>query len=202
MLSYTDLTPGTAFILDGEPYEVVDYAFVRMQQRKPVVQTKLRNLISGKIVAKTFQPSDAFKEAEIEKEELIFVYTHREEYIFQRPGNPQPRLGERGESRRAKDRLTLKASLLSEDAKFLKSNLAVSAYKFNDEIINIKLPVKVDYVVKDAPPGFKGDSATGGTKLITLENGLQIQVPLFIEAGDIVRVNTESGDYTERVKKG
>ncbi len=188
MLSYTDLTPGTAFVLDGEPYEVLDYQFVRMQQRKPVVQTKLRNLVSGKVIAKTFQPSDTFKEAEIEKEELIFIYTHRDEYVFRRPENPQ-------------ERLTLKANLLGENAKFLKSNLAVTAYKFNDGIINVKLPVKVDYIVKDAPPGFKGNTATGGTKSITLENGLQINVPLFIEAGDIVRLNTESGDYTERVEK-
>ena len=85
MLSYTDLTPGTQFILDGEPYEVVDYAFVRMQQRKPSVQTKIRNLISGKIVAKTFQPSDTVKEADIERESIKFVYAHRNEYFFQKP---------------------------------------------------------------------------------------------------------------------
>ena len=186
MLSYTDLTPGTQFILDGEPYEVIDYQFVRMQQRKPSVQTKIRNLITGKIAAKTFQPSDTFKEAEIEKEELIFIYARRDSFVFQQ----------------AKERITLPEDIIGEGAKYLKANLAVTAYKFNGKIINIKLPVKVDYLVKEAPPGFKGDTATGGTKLITLENGFQIQVPLFIETGDIVRVNTESGIYTERVKKG
>ena len=186
MLSYTDLPPGTQFILDGEPYEVIDYQFVRMQQRKPSVQTKIRNLITGKIAAKTFQPSDTFKEAEIEKEELIFIYAHRGSFVFQQ----------------AKERITLPEDIIGEGAKYLKANLVVTAYKFNGKIINIKLPVKVDYLVKEAPPGFKGDTATGGTKLITLENGFQIQVPLFIETGDIVRVNTESGIYTERVKKG
>ncbi|MEK7162440.1 MAG: elongation factor P [Patescibacteria group bacterium] len=186
MLSYTDLTPGTQFILDGEPYEVLEYQFVRMQQRKPSVQTKIKNLISGKIVSKTFQPSDSLKEAEIEKEELLFIYSHRGEYVFQR----------------GKERITLKEETLEEGAKYLKANLNVTAYKFNGKIINIKLPVKVDYVVKDAPPGFKGDTATGGTKSVTLENGLQINVPLFIEAGDVVRINTESGEYAERVKKG
>ncbi|MBI4059652.1 elongation factor P [Candidatus Giovannonibacteria bacterium] len=188
MLSYTDLTPGRAFVLDGEPYEVLDYQFVRMQQRKPVVQTKIKNLATGKVVAKTFQPSDTFQEAEIEKEELVFIYARRGEYIFQRPGNP-------------KDRLTLQEDLLGEAAKFLKSNLAVTAHKFNEKIISVKLPIKIDYLVKEAPPGFKGDTATGGTKSATLENGLQIQVPLFIEAGDTVRANTQSGEYTERVKK-
>jgi elongation factor P len=188
MLSYTDLTPGTQFILDGEPYEVLDYAFVRMQQRKPSVQTKIRNLISGKVVAKTFQPSDTVKEADIEKETIKFIYAHRGEFFFQKPDNP-------------KDRFQLSEELLGDSARFLKPDLEVTAYKFNDKIINIKLPVKVDYVVKEAPPGFKGDTATGGNKAVTLENGLTINAPLFIESGDVIRVNTESGQYTERVTK-
>jgi elongation factor P len=188
MLSYTDLTPGTQFILDGEPYEVLDYQFVRMQQRKPSVQTKIKNLVSGKIISKSFQPSDTFKEAEIEREEIQFIYSHRGEYVFQKPGNP-------------KERFPLQESLFSDVAKFLKPNLTVGAYKFNGKIINIKLPVKVDYIVKEAPPSFKGDTAQGGSKGVVLENGLQINVPLFIEAGDVIRVNTESGEYTERIKK-
>src|SRR3989338_4796136 len=101
MLSYTDLTPGTQFILDGEPYEVLEYQFVRMQQRKPVVQTKIKNLVSGKIVAKTFQPSDTFQEAEIEREELKFIYTHRGSFIFQK----------------GRERLTLPESVIGEEAK-------------------------------------------------------------------------------------
>ncbi len=188
MLSYTDLTPGTEFILAGEPYEVLDYQFVRMQQRKPSVQTKIRNLITGKVVAHTFQPSDSLKEAEIEKETIKFVYEHRREYFFQKPSDP-------------KSRFQLSEELIGDKAKYLKPNIEVVAYKFNEKVINVKLPVKIDYLVKEAPPGFKGDTATGGTKSVTLENGLQIQVPLFIGEGDIVRVNTESGIYTERAEK-
>jgi elongation factor P len=189
MLSYTDLTPGTMFILDGDPYEVLDYKFVRMQQRKPVVQTKIKNLSSGKILSRTFQPSDTFKEAEIMREELKFVYSHRGEYVFQHPDNP-------------KDRFPLSENLLGEYAKFLKPSLVVTAYKFGEQIINIKLPIKIDYEVKEAPPSVKGDTAQGGTKTVALEGGFEINVPLFINVGDIVRVNTESGLYTERVTKG
>lgn len=188
MLSYTDLTPGTQFIMDGEPYEVVDYQFVRMQQRKPSVQTKIRNLISGKVVAKTFQPSDAVKEADIERETIKFIYAHRGEFFFQRPDNP-------------KERFNLSAELLGDKAKYLKPNMDVTAFKFDEKIINIDLPVKVDYLVKDAPPGTKGDTAQGGTKSVTLENGLTINVPLFIESGDVIKVNTQTGDYYERVSK-
>lgn len=188
MLSYTELTPGTQFILDGEPYEVLDYQFVRMQQRKPSVQTKIRNLISGKVVAKTFQPSDTVKEADIEREQIKFIYAHRGEYFFQKPDDP-------------KNRFNLSEDLLGESAKYLKPNLEVTAYKFNDKIINIKLPVKIDYTVKEAPPGNKGDTAQGGTKSVMLENGLNINVPLFIESGDVIRVNSETGQYTERISK-
>lgn len=188
MLSYTDLTPGTEFIMDGDPYIVLDYQFIRMQQRRPTTQIKARNLVTGKNVSFNAQQSDSFYEAEIEKEELQFVYAHRGECIFQKPGNP-------------KERLTFTEDALGEKAKFLKPNLAVTAYKFKEKIINIKLPVKIDYKVKDAPEGLKGNTAQGGSKNVTLENGLEIQVPLFINSGDVIRVNTESGQYAERVEK-
>ena len=188
MLSYTDLTPGTQFIMDGEPYEVVDYAFVRMQQRKPSVQTKIRNLISGKVVAKTFQPSDVVKEADIERETIKFIYAHRGQYFFQKLSNN-------------KDRFELSTDLLGDNVKYLKPNLEVTGFKFNEKIIKIAVPVKVEYLVKDAPPGFKGNTAQGGTKSVTLENDMTINVPLFIETGDVIRINTESGQYTERVSK-
>ncbi len=188
MLSYTDLTPGTEFIMDGSPYVVLDYQFVRMQQRRPTTQIKARNLMTGKITSFTAQQSDTFQETEIEKEDLQFIYGHRGEYVFQEPGNP-------------KERLTFSDEMLGESAKFLKPNLTVIAYKFKEKVINIKLPVKIDYKVKDAPEGLKGNTAQGGSKSIVLENGLEIQAPLFINSGDIVRVNTELGTYTERVEK-
>ena len=174
--------------MDGEPYEVVDYAFVRMQQRKPSVQTKIRNLISGKVVSKTFQPSDTVREADIERETIKFIYANRGEYFFQKPDNPR-------------DRFNLSEDLMGDSTRFLKPNLEVTAYKFKDKIITIKVPVKVDYVVKEAAPGFKGNTAQGGNKSVTLENGLAINVPLFIEEGDVIKINTEPGEYTERVSK-
>jgi len=174
--------------MDGEPYEVVDYAFVRMQQRKPSVQTKIRNLISGKVVSKTFQPSDTVREADIERETIKFIYANRGEYFFQKPDNPR-------------DRFNLSEDLMGDSTRFLKPNLEVTAYKFKDKIITIKVPVKVDYVVKEAAPGFKGNTAQGGNKSVTLENGLAINVPLFIEEGDVIKINTETGEYTERVSK-
>jgi elongation factor P len=184
----TDLKKGTLFILDGEPCEIVDYNFMRMQQRKPVVQAKIRSLINGKISARTFHPGESYAEAEIEMEEIKFIYTSRGEYWFNNPKDPSKRF-------------SFKENFIGDAAKFLKTNMPVNAYKFDDKIINIKLPIKIDYVVKEAPPAVKGDTARGGSKMAVLENGLEVQVPLFIEQGDIVRLNTDTGDYTERVEK-
>jgi len=188
MLSFSDLKKGTLFIVDGQPYEVLEYNFMRMQQRKPVAQTKIKNLISGKVTSQTFHQSDSLKEAKIEKDEIKFIYENRGEYWFCDPEDPSKRFA-------------LDEKIMGDVAKFLKKDLLVTAYKFNEQIINIKLPIKIDYTVKEAPPAVKGDTAQGGNKMIILANGLEIGTPLFIEQGDIVRVNTETGEYTERVEK-
>ncbi|QQG42961.1 MAG: elongation factor P [Candidatus Giovannonibacteria bacterium] len=196
MLSYTDLTKGVVFEMDGEPYLVLEYNFLRMQQRKPTVQTKLKNLITGKIVSKSFQQSDSFSEAEIEKQPITFLYSSRKparqlaggEFWFCEKGNP-------------KNRFQLKEGAIADQAKFLKPNTEVLAYKFGDKIINIELPVKMDYKVVEAPPSYKGDTATGGSKTVKLENGLTLNVPMFINEGDVIRVNTQTGEYVERAEK-
>jgi len=174
--------------MDGEPYLVLDYTFLRMQQRKPTVQTKLKNLITGKIVQKSFQGSDAYEEAEIDKQPITFLYENKGDYWFCEKGNP-------------KNRFSFKEEQIADQAKFLKPNTEVIAYKFGEKIINIELPVKIDYKVVEAPPSYKGDTATGGSKTVKLENGLQIQVPMFINVDDIIRVNTTTGEYTERAEK-
>jgi len=187
MLSYTDLTKGTLFIMDGEPWEVLDAHFLRMQQRKAVVQTKIKNLINGKIIDKNFQPSDEFEEAEIEKMKARFLYENRNVFWFDEVSNPR-------------NRFSFSRDILGKKADFLKPNLEVSAVKFNDRIIGIELPIKVDYRVIEAPPALKGNTATGGNKMITIESGAKISVPLFINEGDIIRVNTSTGEYVERVE--
>lgn len=175
-------------MMDGQPYLVLDYEFLRMQQRRPTSRVKVKNLMSGKFGEFTFQQSDSFEEAEIEKQPLNYLYSHREDYVFVDAKNP-------------KDRIIFKKEQIGEQAKYLKSNIQVIAYKFGEKIINIELPIKIDYEVKEAPPSFKGDTATGGSKTVVLDNGLSINVPMFVNQGDIIRVNTESGQYTERVEK-
>ncbi len=188
MLSYTDLTKGVLFVMDGQPYEVLEAHFLRMQQRKAVVQTKIRNLITGKVLDRNFQPSDSFEEAEIEKKSAIFIYVNRGEYWFNEEGN-------------TKNRFALPEDVLGEAAQFLKPNTKVVTVVFADKVIRVTLPVKMDFKVIEAPPAIKGNTAQGGTKAVTLEGGVKVSAPLFVNEGDIIRINTETGEYVERVEK-
>lgn len=188
MLSYNEPRPGKYIVLDGQPYQVVEYNFVRMQQRRPVAQTKIKNLITGKTIEKTFQQNDKIEEAEIGVREIKYLYSHKNEFWFCDKDNP-------------KERFNLPEEIVSDYAGFMKENSLVEAVVFNNNIIGIKLPVKMDLKVVEAPPSTRGDTAQGGTKQVKLETGAIINVPLFINEGDIVRVNTETKEYVERAEK-
>lgn len=186
MLNYNDLKSGTVFILDEQPYQVLEYKFLRMQQRKPVVQTKIKNLITGKIITRNFQPSDAFEEANIIYKKVKFLYGHQGKFYFCEIDNSSKRF-ELGEEQ------------IGELSRFLKANSLIQVMEFKEKIINISLPIKMDFRVIEAPPGVKGNTAQGGTKAIKIETGVTINTPLFIEQGDVIKINTQTGEYVERV---
>jgi len=187
MLSYSELRKGTIFVYEGAPYEVVDSGFLRMQQRKAVMQTKMKNLITGKVLDRNFTASDSFEEADVERKPYVFLYKNKGEFWFADPKDP-------------KDRFSLPESLVGDQGRFAKDNTEVEARTFNDKVIAVKLPIKMDLLVKEAPPAIKGSTAQGGNKQVTLETGAVISVPMFVEAGETIRINTETGEYTERVK--
>jgi elongation factor P len=188
VLSYNEIVQKKVITMDGSPYEVLSSHVFRMQQRKPVNQTKLRNLKSGKVTEYSFHQSETVQEADIEFENITFLYENRGEYWFCEKGKPG-------------NRFKLEEAIIGDKGHFLKQNSDVEAMKFDEEIITIKLPVKLDLVVKEAAPAVKGNTAQGGTKIVTLETGATLDVPMFINEGDILRVNTETGEYVERVTK-
>ncbi|MEN9341860.1 MAG: hypothetical protein RIQ54_116 [Candidatus Parcubacteria bacterium] len=188
MLSYTDLKKGEIIVYEHDPYEILEMSFLRMQQRKAVAQTKLRNLITGKVLDRNFQGSDYFEEADVQKKDAMFIYSHRDEFWFHEIGDP-------------KQRFSLSRDLLGDQAQFFKANTKVLTVRFNDKVIKVELPVKMDFVVEEAPPAIKGNTAQGGDKLVTLEGGAKLTVPLFVNTGDVIRVNTHTGEYVERVSK-
>ncbi len=188
MLNYNELKPGIFITFKDNPYEILEYDFLRMQQRKPVAQVKMRNLITKNTQAHTFHQGDKIEEADISHENIKFLYSNKDEFWFCKENDP-------------KERFNFKKDQLGQKTNFLKENTLVDALIFNDKIIDIKLPIKIDLKIVEAPPGIRGDTAQGGTKQATLETGASVNVPLFINQDDIVRVNTETGQYMERVQK-
>jgi len=189
-LEYSEIRSGKIILHDDEPCEVIDSHVARTQQRKPQNQVKLKSLISGKVFPATYHVSDKADEADIEKRDVKFLYQNKGECWFSSPTNPA-------------DRFKLEESLLGNTAKFLKANEIVSALVWTDEddeekTIGLKLPIKMEFKVKDAPPAVRGDTSKSGNKIITLENGATLSAPMFISEGDTIRVNTETGEYVER----
>lgn len=188
MLSYNELRPGQFIVWEGNLYEVLDASFLRMQQRKPVMKVKLRDVIAQKVKETSFQQSDELEEAELDKMKCLFLYKAKGDCWFNEVGNPQ-------------NRFTISEATIGSKAQFLKPNSEVLAIVFDEKIINIQLPVKMDFEVTEAPPSIKGNTSSGGMKQVTLETGARVNTPLFINTGDVVRINTETGDYVERVQK-
>jgi elongation factor P len=188
MLSINDLKNGMAIKIDKDPFVVLFVKHLHMGRGGASTQTKLRNLKTGQVMEKTFKSADEFEEAEVEKIKARFLYSHREEFCFNDPEKPQ-------------NRFLLKSEIIGDAGKFLKPNMEIIVLKFEDEIIGVELPIKGDYKVVEAPPAIRGNTAQGGTKTVTIETGAKISAPLFINEGDIIRINTSTGEYAERVEK-
>jgi elongation factor P len=189
-LEYNEIRAGKIIIHNDEPCEVLDNHVARTQQRKPQNAVKLRSLKSGKAYNEVFHVSDSADEADLEKREVKFLFTNKGEYWFANPKNPG-------------DRFKMDEKLLGDKVKFLNPNENVTALIWTndddeEETIGVSLPVKMTFTVKEAPPAIKGDTRTGGSKQVTLENGGVINVPLFVDVGDKIVVNTVTNEYVER----
>ncbi|MFM2330631.1 MAG: hypothetical protein RLZZ26_138 [Candidatus Parcubacteria bacterium] len=188
VLSYNEILPKSIIDYNNEPYEVLSSHIFRMQQRKPVNQTKLRHLVSGKVMEISFHQNETVTEADIDRIQANYLYTNRGESWFAEAGNP-------------KNRFSFPDEVVHDRVQWLASNSVVEVLTYEEKPMTIKIPVKVDLEVKDAPPAVKGNTVSGGTKIAELSTGAKVDVPLFINPGDIVRINTDDGIYTERVTK-
>lgn len=190
MLEYNEVRERKIILWEGEPYEVLHSHVFRKQQRKPVNATKLKNLITGRVAEISFASSDKVEEADITTRPAKFLYRNKNEVWFCDPKDPSKRFA-------------LAEEIVGDRIRFVKTNTEIELIVFTDEddeehIIGVKLPIKVELTVTEAPPNVKGGTVTGGTKTVTLETGATINVPLFIEAGETIRINTETGEYVER----
>lgn len=193
ILEYNEIRERVYIVLDGAPFEVLDSHVFRKQQRKPVNHTKLKNLITGKVTERAFGAMETAEEADISKRKVKYMYkkenrqTGELEYWFANPEDP-------------KDRFTLSGDLLGEQNRFLKENCIVEGSVFDEKFIGVKLPIKMDFLVTEASPAVRGNTVNNTTKSVTLENGTEIHVPMFIEQGERITINTETGEYVERTK--
>ena len=188
-LGVNELKQKTFFIYEGQPFVVLETFHLKMKQRRPTVQVKMRNLMNGKILERNFAQSDIFEEADVQRQSVKFLYAHRNQYWFSYKNDPSKRF-------------ELSEDILGNAVKFLKPNTILEAIIFEGKVITAELPVKMEFKIVEAPPSIRGDTAQGGVKQAKIETGAYINVPLFIDEGDIVRVNTETGEYVERAEKG
>lgn len=183
--SLNSIKVGLTILFGGEPYQVQTANFVRMQQRKPVMQTRLKNLINGKVLEYSFKAGEKVEEAALERKKCDYLYTAQSGMYFM--------------DAETYEQFTIAPELLEGRVKLLKDGMRVDVLYFNEKPITVCLPPKIDLKVVSAPPSIKGDSASNVTKQVTLETGLMVNVPLFVKEGDTIRVNTDTLEYAERV---
>ena len=185
-IGYGDLRKGMAIELDGEPYLVVDYERSKMQQRAPTMRIRFREIRSGRTLDRSFSGYDVkLTPADVERRTAQYIYDEDDLCYFMDTDSYE--------------QFPLSKNQIADELNYLKDEMTVDLVFFQDVPIAIELPITVDLMVADSPPGLRGDTATGATKPATLETGLLIQVPLFVNEGETVKVDTRSGSYLSRV---
>ncbi|HOQ09064.1 MAG TPA: elongation factor P [Syntrophomonadaceae bacterium] len=185
MISVNDFRTGLTIELDGQPYQVVEFQHVKPGKGAAFVRAKLKNLQTGGTVEKTFRAGEKVPKAHLDRRGMQYLYNDGDGYVFMDNENYE--------------QITITKEQIGDGIKWLLENMEIQVLLFQNRIIGIELPNFVELQVVDTEPGIKGDTATGATKNATLETGAVIQVPLFVNAGDRVRVDTRTSQYIERV---
>lgn len=186
MYQSSDLRKGLKIEIDGDPYVVVQFQFTKPGKGKSYYKCKLKNMVTGAQFDRTFRSSDKFNEANLEEHEMEYLYSDGEQYCFMNTATY--------------DQDFLTKDQVVEAVDFLKENTVCNVLFFDEKPIGISLPIFVNLKVVKSDPWVKGDTASGDTKPATLETGYVVQVPPFVEEGELVRIDTRTGEYVERVK--
>jgi len=187
MYEASDLRKGLKIELDGEPYIVTEFDFCKPGKGQALYRCKLKSMITGSTLDKTFRSVDKIDKPDLEEKTLIFSYDEGETYIFFDP--------------KTHDEVRISADILGDQTNFLDDNMECSVLFYRERPIEITLPFFVEKKIAETEPGARGDTATNVTKPARIENGYEIQVPLFVNIGDTVRIDTRTGQYADRVSK-
>ncbi|MBQ7717923.1 MAG: elongation factor P [Clostridia bacterium] len=184
MISAGEFRNGVTFEFEGNVYQIVEFQHVKPGKGAAFVRTKLKNVINGGVVEKTFRPTDKMPKAHIERKDMEYLYQDGDLFYFM--------------DQETYEQLPLNSSQLGDALKFVKENMVVKILSYKGNVFGVEPPNFVELQVTATEPGFKGDTSTGATKPATLETGAEIAVPLFIDNGDMIRVDTRTGEYMER----
>jgi len=187
MISTNDFRPGMTVEIDGEIYEVIEFLHVKPGKGSAFVRTKLKNIKTQSVIERNFRAGEKFPRAILERREMQYLYNQDDVYFFM--------------DTTTYEQVSLSKETIGDGVKFLKENINAYVVFHNNIPIGIELPITVELKVVSTEPGFKGDTVTGGNKPATLETGAVIQVPLFVNVGDIIKIDTRTGEYLERVNK-
>lgn len=185
MLNFNEIKTGRVIKINNEPYVIIKTDHHKMGRGGAVLKTKCRNLISGSMLEKTFQGVDKAEEAETETKKANYLYKEKEEAFFM--------------DNNSFEQFSLSVDDIGSQAKFLKDGVDVDVLYFESKPVSVSLPIKMEFLVVSAPPGVKGNSVANVNKTVELETGTELNVPMFINEGDTIRVNTETEEYVERV---
>lgn len=187
MYEASDIRKGLKIQIDGEPYVVVDFQFVKPGKGTAFTKTRIKNMITGAVLDRTYRSGEKLEPANIEEREMQYLFAEGGNYCFMDTSNYE--------------QVYVDGAVVGDAAKWMPDNLNVSILFFNERGVGVTLPNFVELEVTQADPGVKGDTASGATKPVTLSTGAVINVPLFIEQGEWLRIDTRTGEYVERVKK-
>ena len=185
MVSAGDFKNGLTIEIEGNIFQILEFQHVKPGKGAAFVRTKLKNIISGGVVEKTFRPTEKFENAHIERKEMQYLYQDGDLYNFM--------------DVETYDQIALSADAIGDALKFVKENEAVTMLAHNGDIFAVEPPMFVELVITETEPGFKGDTATGATKPAVVETGATVYVPLFVEQDDVIKIDTRTGEYLSRV---
>ena len=185
MISAGDFRNGVTLEIDGNIYQILEFQHVKPGKGAAFVRTKLKNIISGGVVEKTFRPTEKFPKAHIDRKDMQYLYRDGDLFNFM--------------DVETYDQIALNEDVVGDSLKFVKENEVVKICSHNGNVFSVEPPLFVELAITETEPGFKGDTAQGATKPATVETGAIVMVPLFVEQGDVLKIDTRSGEYLSRV---
>ena len=184
----SDIRKGLKIMMDGAPYVVVEFQFVKPGKGAAFTRTKVKNLLTGAVLERNFRSGEKFEPANVEIKSMQYLYKDADSFVFMDTSTY--------------DQVQIPSETVGESASFMPENLVVEVLFFQDRAVGVTLPNFIEQAIVDTEPGYRGDTATGTTKPARISTGAVLNVPLFINVGDVVRIDTRSGEYLERVGRG